>query len=490
MLIDSKTFTALSNSLGAVRKNTGAIRKTLLNNRRKNQQLQAQVKKEQALIKDQESKDARESEVEKRKRREVGSLNTKKYFGKPERALDGPITGGIGDFLRRIVMFFTFTLLGWMLNAFPKIVKAVKEFTARAKKFLKQLGAFLSPLKDFFVQVGDAVKGIFDKITQGTKLGEGDENKTRDMLNKLTESIMSFVKELPNRVAELVQNLVGMHRKVKKKTDAGMSAEDALAEVTSQNSKDSGQNIPGQPAAPIPLQTLSPGTAKGFIQGGSGFGKETAYGAHYHIDSPDDTPAGYAKVRAVAFKAARLMLQRGSTLYFGNAKIQLGPSASDQELKDAIARDQTIHSKRTPGAVDIQEGEPGKEQVIPGYLGTKSVFPLATGAIVPGSLSAAGGRQAQILGTDTFILHGGAGSTASGGGTATTAQVDTVQTRASELASTPVKKKITIDREIPIDVSKLKSSKQMKQDAIAAASEITIEVVSIDGNVTPGGMFE
>ena len=486
---------ALSNSLGAVRKNTGAIRKTLLNNRKNNQKLQAQVKQQENLVKQQQAKDARESELEKKKAKEVGSFNKNKYFGKPEAALDGPVTGGIGGFLQRIVLFFTFTLLGWMLNALPKIVKAVKTFMAKAKEFMRKLDDFFGGVKSIAIAISNAIGGLFSRITKNNNL-EGEETNVRKMINGMIESIMTFIKDLPGRVGSMIMGLVGMHNEAQKKIKGGMKEDEALESSVKDYQKLSGAKGADTQTSAASLTTLTPlvGT-RGFIQGGSGFGAEGEYATHFHLSPPSNDASGYEKARAVAFKAVRLMLARGSTVYFGNTKEFATSSLSDPKLKEMIRREQVAHTQpgRTQGGIDIQEQEPGKPLTIPGQPGTASVFPLTTGEIVT-DVSSSGGRMAKILGSGgVMIAHGAAGSTASGPGSLPVSmQVDRSSTteRADTLASESPKKKITIDKEIPIDVSKIRTRNKAKRDAFAAASEITIEVVSIDGNVTPGGMFE
>ena len=129
---------------------------------------------------------------------------------------------------------------------------------------------------------------------------------------------------------------------------------------------------------------------------------------------------------------------------------------------------------------------------IPGQPGTASVFPLTTGEIVT-DVSSSGGRMAKILGSGgVLIAHGAAGSTASDGSTSAriTALDQDNERRASELAARSPKRKITIDREVPIDVSVIKSRNKEKLSAMSAANEIKIEVVSIDGNAISGGMFD
>jgi len=491
MLIDSKTFTALSNSLIAVRKNTAAIRKTLLNNRNTAKKLQSDTQRQEKLLEDQKRKNEKEQNIESKKQRS-SSINTGQFFGNPAKAFEAP---GVGSVFSRIVAFFGFTLLGWMLNALPTIVRAVQTFVVKAREFMKKLDGFFGGLKDFTSNIFDAVSKVFAKVTSNTSLGEGEENKVRDMLSGMVESIMNFIKGLPERLGSMVMGLVGMHNDAQNKIKKGMKEDEALESSVKEYIKLSGAGSPSEPetsrASVIPVQPFV--GSKGFIQGGSGFGREGEYATHFHLSPPSDDADGYEKARAVAFKAVRLMLARGSTVYFGNTKEFATSSLSDPKLKEMIRREQIAHTqpRRTQGGIDIQEQEPGKPLTIPGQPGTASVFPLTTGEIVT-DVSSSGGRMAKVLGSGgVMIAHGAAGSTASDGTPARITSLEREQERrASELAARSPKRRIVIDREVPIDVSSIKSRNKEKLSAMSAASEIKIEVVSIDGNVTSGGMFD
>ena len=493
MLIDSKTFTALSKSLIAVRQNTAAIRKTLLNNRNTTKKLQSDRQRQEKLLEDQKRKNEKEQNIESKKQR-TSSINTGQFFGNPTKAFETP---GVGSIFSRIVAFFGFTLLGWMLNALPTIVRAVQTFVAKAKQFMRNLDSFFGGLKDFTSNIFDAVSKVFAKVTSNTSLGEGEETKVRDMISGMIESIMKFIKGLPERIGSMVMGLVGMHNHAQEKIKKGVKEDEALESAVKEYVKLSGGagSLTEPETSKASLTPLTPLVgSKGFIQGGSGYGREGEYATHFHLSPPTNDASGYEKARAVAFKAVRLMLARGSTVYFGNTKEYATSSLSDSKLRAMIKREQVAHTKpnRTQGGIDIQEQEPGKPLTIPGQPGTASVFPLTTGEIIT-DVSSSGGRMAKILGSGgVLIAHGAAGSTASDGSTSAriTALDQDNERRASELAARSPKRKITIDREVPIDVSGIKSRNKEKLSAMSAANEIKIEVVSIDGNAISGGMFD
>ena len=116
MLIDSKHFTSLNSGIISMRKNVGAIRKTLLKNRKLNLRLQTKQKLYDQKLKESQERQKQES---KREQSKGGgrNLSLKNFLKKPGDIFKGG--GGISDMLQRVVMFFSFALIGWMLNALP-----------------------------------------------------------------------------------------------------------------------------------------------------------------------------------------------------------------------------------------------------------------------------------------------------------------------------------------------------------------------------------
>ena len=143
----------------------------------------------------------------------------------------------------------------------------------------------------------------------------------------------------------------------------------------------------------------------GFIQGGSGQGSEggqnttSGYATHYHLSPPTNDPAGWAQARSVALTSAQMMLNRGSTIYFGN----IGEFAKAETLQDQIAREQVAHSRpgRTQGGIDMQEkGSNGSMRM---------KFPLKVTNVTQ-DISGGSGRTARIIGTNVTLAHGAVGS--------------------------------------------------------------------------------
>jgi hypothetical protein len=149
----------------------------------------------------------------------------------------------------------------------------------------------------------------------------------------------------------------------------------------------------------------------GLIQGGSGSRGEADYAVHFHLDTknPNPTKEELANVREVAFQAVKIMLARGSTVYFGNVKEYA--SSNDNTLKRQIAEDQRRHAQRSTPGVDIQEINPNVGPTIKGLPGSRIAFPFAVGRVYR---KGGYGREAEIVGSGGVVVsHGAAGSAAS-----------------------------------------------------------------------------
>ena len=151
------------------------------------------------------------------------------------------------------------------------------------------------------------------------------------------------------------------------------------------------------------IQAQDPNGPGGFIQGGSGRGGENyddgGYAIHYHLTPPSADEAGLAQSRSIAFTAATMMLDRGSSVYFGNIK----EDARREDLADQIAREQVAHTqpRRTYGGIDMQEKSSS------GSMNLK--FPLKV-TNMGGSKQGGSGRTARIVGTNVTLAHGAIGS--------------------------------------------------------------------------------
>jgi hypothetical protein len=149
----------------------------------------------------------------------------------------------------------------------------------------------------------------------------------------------------------------------------------------------------------------------GFIQGGSGNGKDKLYATHFHLDysSKTNDPSILARIRDVAFHAVKAMFARGSSVYFGNAGIFA--SKDDATLKSQIAAEQQAHGARSSMAVDIQETNPSVQRTFPSQPGSATKFPFAVGSVY---YRGGYGREAEIVGSQGItVSHGASGSSGS-----------------------------------------------------------------------------
>ena len=158
--------------------------------------------------------------------------------------------------------------------------------------------------------------------------------------------------------------------------------------------------------------SLIPQTGSGgFIQGGSGNGKDKLYATHFHLDysSKTNDPSILARIRDVAFHAVKAMFARGSSVYFGNAGIFA--SKDDATLKSQIAAEQQAHGARSSMAVDIQETNPSVQRTFPSQPGSATKFPFAVGSVY---YRGGYGREAEIVGSQGItVSHGASGSSGS-----------------------------------------------------------------------------
>lgn len=173
---------------------------------------------------------------------------------------------------------------------------------------------------------------------------------------------------------------------------------------------------PQRPQAPVSTGTmrLIPQTGSGgFIQGGSGNGRDDYYATHFHIDakSANPTQEQLANIREVAFQAVKAMFARGSWVHFGNIKRDAYKGISDSDLRSLIAAEQRSHDQRSSPGVDIQEHNPKIQRTFPSQPGSKTKFPFAVGSVY---YRGGYGYEAEIIGTNQItVSHGSPESRAS-----------------------------------------------------------------------------
>ena len=266
ILIDSKHFTSLNSGIISMRKNVGAIRKTLLKNRTLNLRLQTKQKLYDQQLKESEERRQQESKREQSRRGGGINLSLGNFLNKPDDIFKGG--GGISDVLQRVVLFFSFALIGWMLKALPSIIKSVQAFIKSAQTFIQSLSEFWGAITGFFTVLWNGIEGLYKKLGLGGTdgLDETSEKKTRDMLADIATELGKFLKKLPGLVLNLVKSLVGQHRKARKiRDDAKAKGEDISLEEAARRARESTDDVsPTSPLVPsrrVNLQYLGKGKA-------------------------------------------------------------------------------------------------------------------------------------------------------------------------------------------------------------------------------------
>ena len=210
MIINKESFSVISSNMVSMRKNTLAIRKTLIRNNRNKDLLKKKTEREDAKLLqnknrrlDEEAKEAKSAERELKKFRiprwKLNIKNPLKGFGIP----------GLG-ILGGVLSFVGFGLLGWMMNKLPEIIKAVKDFMKKGEGFLKGLTEFWEVVKNVFKTIFGAFELLFKKLGFGGTgaLDEGAEQKVKDQFKNMAQSLKDFIFSLPKRLTDLVAGLI------------------------------------------------------------------------------------------------------------------------------------------------------------------------------------------------------------------------------------------------------------------------------------------
>lgn len=210
MIVNSATYTSISNNLVSMRLNTIAIRRTLLNNRKTSEIVQKKTEKEEARISETKARrlvqEKNESNTFEQMLSNIKLPNWRLNLRNPLSGFSVPGLGILGG----AASFLGFGLLGWMLNALPSIVKAVKDFMERAKKFLETLTFFWNTVKIFFDTTFTAIENFIVKMGFGGagSLGEGDDEKAKKQLDTLAGTLKQFIAEFPQKIKELVSGII------------------------------------------------------------------------------------------------------------------------------------------------------------------------------------------------------------------------------------------------------------------------------------------
>ena len=210
MIINKESFSIISSNIVSMRKNTLAIRKTLIKNNKNKDLLKKKTEREDAKLLqnkkrrlDEEKREGKSAEKELKKFR---MPNWKLNIKNPLRGFGIPGLGILGG----VLSFVGFGLLGWMMNKLPEIIKAVKDFMKKGEGFLKGLSEFWEVVKNVFSTLFGAFELLFKKLGFGgtDALGEGEEQKVKDQFKKMADSLKNFILTLPKRLTNLVAGLI------------------------------------------------------------------------------------------------------------------------------------------------------------------------------------------------------------------------------------------------------------------------------------------
>jgi len=210
MIINKESFSIISSNIVSMRKNTLAIRKTLIKNNKNKDLLKKKTEREDAkLLQNKRRRLDEEASEGKNAERELKKFTMPKWRLNIKNPLAGFGIPGLG-ILGGVLSFVGFGLLGWMMNKLPEIIKAVKDFMVKAKEFLKGLTEFWEVVKNVFSTLFGAFELLFKKLGFGGTgaLGEGEEQKVKSQFKKMAQSLKNFILTLPKRLTDLVAGLI------------------------------------------------------------------------------------------------------------------------------------------------------------------------------------------------------------------------------------------------------------------------------------------
>ena len=125
-------------------------------------------------------------DLQKRKEKEdrieaTKSLRTNAF---PKKKIPGE---GALDGLKR---FFTFTLIGFLVNNIQKIIEAIQGFIERLKPVFKVIGEFITKLKDAFIFVREAYDEYKPQIEQAIDFAKKNTRSLKKNLIYLKNNLI------------------------------------------------------------------------------------------------------------------------------------------------------------------------------------------------------------------------------------------------------------------------------------------------------------
>lgn len=443
--------------------------------------LDTKVKLQDKRLQDTKSKKKKEEDIERKKTLKSGKkLNLKSnVFKKPELAFKIP---GIGV-LSSVLTFFSFVLMGWMLKALPKIIKAIKEFMKRAEELIDLLQGFFNGIKTFFTAIFSSIELLAKQLGFGGADGlkPSDVDKTKRDINDAKDTLQGFINNFPQHLAKFIDGIGNLFVKSENTPNSANPRTPvmtgSLFDVISQgeggvNSINMGVagDTPGG-AMSIMGKNLTDMTVDEIYANQYPRGKGMFAVGKYQI-IPDTMPGFIAYLRRKGYDTSK-------TKFTENIQDLFKPYVIN-EKRPAIGRylrgesnnrtEAAQEAAREFASVGLSYAEAGRVRGESRYSGTAG----NAASISPEEIEAA---------LDRDRLKGGAAVPLPD-----VARNPDIQ-RADSLAAGNGKKKIVVNETVPIDVSGIRQKE--KAAAIAAASEIKIEMIAIDGTVTSsGGLFE
>jgi len=471
MILNAKSFTSLSSSIVSMRQNVIAIRKTVANNKKNEQKTKQRTLQTERKLEETKSRNAKEaaSEEKKQTKKGIGKLGDK-LLKKPEMAFRIP---GI-SVLTATISFISFGLLGWMLKALPAIKKSVLGFIEKAKEFIKSLEIFWNVIKNAFSLLFTAVEGIFKRIgfggTEG--LNEGDEEKTKQKLNELANSLKELKDKLPGRMRKFAEDLATMF--VKKEY----------------NGDTSGLSYPAGPASNL---------KQAIRRAESG----EDYGAMYNRNR-----GTFSRGQEDITKMTIDQVHDLQTDYLNHQK-SLGYNSADGSDRSAAmgayqminVRDVAIAMKLDPKTTIFSKAT--QDRMVDYYLNYSGFQDFKSGKITAEQFNDRLAEQFASLktsaGRGVYDKDGMNNAYDSVLGLIQSRKFDdvsptidkpaTVIERADDLSSGGQPKRVTIDKEVIVPITLPKERREKYQQSFAAASSIKIEVVSVDGHTFEDEIF-
>lgn len=206
MIINPKVYSSISSNIISMRKNTLAIRRTLIQKNKNKELLKKKTEREDTQLKQFKQRGSREETFEaqkfEREQKKFSLGNFKLNIRNPMKGFSVPGLGILGG----VISFLGFGLLGWMLSALPNIIKSIQEFMRRARGFLDLLTEFWNIIAGFFKVAFDAFEVLFNKLGFGGAEGlqKNDDIKAKERLRTLAGDLRKFIADFPNKIKELV----------------------------------------------------------------------------------------------------------------------------------------------------------------------------------------------------------------------------------------------------------------------------------------------